>query len=68
MRLREKELWAKTHFKVNLKIGEFRLQERRLFPRALVFNPAKNLKIVVPRFAPKKPETEPKKFGQEHGY
>jgi len=53
MRLTEKELWAKTHAKKNLGIGELRIQQRRVFPRALPWNPAKDMKVPVVRFVPK---------------
>jgi len=72
MRLTEKELWAKTRVTLKVKGGEFRIQDRRIFPRALIFNPARNIAIPVPRFvetkSKQKPASKTKKKNQQNSH
>lgn len=72
MRLREDELWGKIHSKKDLKVGEVRIQERRLFPRALKWNPLKNMTVRVPRFVAKnqkeQQETKAKRAANEQSH
>ena len=61
MRLTEKETWGETKWKTTLPGGELRVQSRRMFPRALPWNPAKNFKVLVPRFVPQAQKPKPGK-------
>lgn len=68
MRVREWEAWGNTKGKIDLGVGELRLQQRKLFPRAMPWNPAKNIKVSLPRFV-EKPQTvkgEPPIIEQQH--
>lgn len=64
MRLSEKEVWGDTRWKANLAGGELRVQERRVFPRSLSWNPTKNLKVPVPRFVSQQQKSASEKFAE----